>query len=88
MKGKRYSHEKIIGIPKAHEAGAKVADLGREHGISEQSFYRWNAKCGGMEVGDAKRIKEFETENARLKHILAEAELNKAVLKDVLSNKW
>ena len=88
MKGKRYSHEKIIGILKAHEAGAKVADLFREHGISEQRFYRWKAKYGRMEVSDAKRLKELENENARLKRLLAEAELDKAALKDVLSKKW
>lgn len=84
MKGKRYSEEKIIGILKAHEAGAKVADLVRQHGISEQSFYRWKAKYGGMEVSEAKRLRELEAENARLNKLLAEAELDKAMLKDVL----
>lgn len=88
MKGKRYSDEQIISILKAHEAGAKVADLVREHGISEQSFYRWKAKYGGMEVSDAKRLRELEQENARLKKLLAEAELDKAILKDVVSKKW
>ena len=85
MKRKRYTEEQIIGILKAHEAGAKVADLVRQHGISEQSFYRWKSKFGGMEVSEAKRLKELETENARLKKLLAEAELDKAMLKDVLS---
>ena len=88
MKGKRYTQEQIIGILKAHEAGAKVADLIRKHGISEQSFYRWKSKFGGMEVSDAKRLKELEQENSRLKKLLAEAELDKAMLKDVLSKKW
>lgn len=88
MKGKRYTQEQIIGILKAHEAGAKVADLIRKHGISEQSFYRWKSKYGGMEVSDAKRLKELEQENSRLKKLLAEAELDKAMLKDVLSKKW
>ena len=64
-----------------------MADLVREHGISEQSFYRWKAKYGGMELSDAKRLKDLETENARLKRLLAEAELDKAALKDVLSKK-
>ena len=59
-----------------------------KHGFSEQSFYRWRSKFGGMEVADAKRLKELETENARLKKLLAEAELDKAMLKDVLSRKW
>lgn len=88
MKRKRYTEETIIGILKAHEAGAKVSDLVRQHGISEQSFYRWKAKYGGMEVSEAKRLKELEAENARLKKLLAEAELDKAMLKDVLSKKW
>ncbi len=88
MKRKRYTEEQIIGFLKAHEAGAKLADLVREHGFSEQSFYRWRSKFGGMEVSDAKRLKELEAENARLKKLLAEAELDKAMLKDVLSRKW
>lgn len=88
MKGKRYTQEQIIGILKAHEAGAKVADLIRKHGISEQSFYRWKSKYGGMEISDARRLKELEQENSRLKKLLAEAELDKAMLKDVLSKKW
>ncbi len=88
MKRKRYTEEQIIGILKAHEAGAKVGDLVREHGFSEQSFYRWRSKFGGMEVSEAKRLKELEAENARLKKLLAEAELDKAMLKDVLSRKW
>ncbi len=88
MKRKRYTEEQIIGILKAHEAGAKVGDLVREHGFSEQSFYRWKSKYGGMEVSEAKRLRELEAENARLKKLLAEAELDKAMLKDVLSRKW
>ncbi len=88
MKRKRYTEEQIIGILKAHEAGAKVGDLVREHGFSEQSFYRWKSKYGGLEVSKAKRLRELEAENARLKKLLAEAELDKAMLKDVLSRKW
>jgi putative transposase len=88
MKRKRYTKEQIIGFLKAHEAGAKLADLVREHGFSEQSFYRWRLRFGGMEVSEAKRLKELEVENARLKKLLAEAELDKAMLKDVLSRKW
>jgi putative transposase len=88
MKGKRYSQEQIIGILKEHEAGVKVADLVRQHGISEQSFYRWKSKFGGMEVSEAKRLRELEAENARLKKLLAEAELDKAMLRDVVQKKW
>jgi len=88
MKQKRYTEEQIIGFLKEHEAGAKVQDLVRRHGFSEQSFYRWKSKYGGMEVSEAKRLRELEAENARLKKLLAEAELDKAMLKDVLGKKW
>lgn len=88
MKQKRYTDEQIIGFLKTHEAGARVGDLVREHGFSEQSFYRWKSKFGGMEVSDAKRLRELETENARLKKLLAEAELDKSMLRDVLGKKW
>jgi len=70
------------------EAGAKVAELLRKHGISEATFYNWRAKYGGMTVSEAKRLKELELENARLKRLLAEAELDKAALKDLLGRKW
>ena len=88
MKRKRYTEEQIIGILKEHEAGVKVQDLIRQHGMSEQSFYRWKSKYGGMEVSEAKRLRELESENAKLKKLLAEAELDKAMLKDVLGKKW
>jgi len=88
MKRKRYSEEKIISILKEHEAGASVPDLSRRHGIVENTIYRWKSKYGGMEVSEAKRLRELEAENARLKKLLAEAELDKAMLKDVLSRKW
>ena len=89
MKRKRYTEEQIIGILKEHEAGVKVQDLIRQHGMSEQSFYRWKSKYGGMEVSEAKRLRELESENAKLKKLLAEAELDKAMLKDVLEkNVW
>ena len=70
------------------EAGAKVAELLRKHGISEATFYNWKAKYGGMTVSEAKRLRELETENARLKKLLAEAELDKAALKDLLGRKF
>ncbi len=88
MKTKRYTEEQIIGILKEHEAGAAVANLVRRYGVSEQSFYRWKSKYGGMEVSEAKRLRELESENARLKRLLAEAELDKAMLRDVLGKKW
>lgn len=88
MKGKRYSEEKIIAILKEHESGIPVADLCRRHGVSEQSIYRWKTKFGGMEVSDAKRLRELEDENRRLKRMVADLSLDKQMLEDVLAKKW
>lgn len=85
---KRFSEEQIIKVLKEHEAGAGTGDLCRRHGIAQGTFYKWKAKYGGMEVSDARRLKELEDENRRLKKLLAEAELDKAMLKDVVSKKW
>jgi len=87
MKGRRFSEEQIIGVLKEAEAGAKTKDLCRKHGISEATFYNWKAKYGGMTVSEARRLRELEAENARLKKLLAEAELDKAALKDLLNRK-
>ncbi len=88
MKRKRFTEEQIIGILKEADAGAKNQDLCRRHGISEQTFYNWRKKFGGMQVSDAKRLRELEVENRRLKQLLAEAHLDNAALKDVLSKNW
>ena len=88
MKPKRFTEEQIIGILKQAQAGMKIIDLCRMHGISDATFYNWRSKYGGMEVSDAKRLKELETENKRLKQLLAEALLDNKVLKDVVSKKW
>jgi len=88
MKRSRFSEEQIIGVLKEHELGAKTADLCRKHGISEASFYNWKSKFGGMEVSEARRLKALEGENARLKRLLADAMLDNAALKDLLSKKW
>lgn len=88
MKAKRYSEEQIIGVLREAEAGAKTKDLCRKYGISEPTFYNWKAKYGGMTVSDARRLKELEGENAKLKKLLAESELDKAALKDLLGRKW
>ena len=88
MKHKRHWEERIIAILKEHEAGVKTADLCRKHGISEQTFYNWKAKYGGMEVSEAKRLKGLESENARLKKLLADTMLDNAALKDLLAKKW
>ena len=73
---------------KEHAAGAPVADLVRRHGVCETTIYRWKSKYGGMEVSEARRLRELETENVRLKRLLAEAELDKAALKELVEGKW
>lgn len=88
MKRSRFSDDQIIGILKEQEAGAKTADVCRRHGISEQTFYRWKSKYGGLEVSEAKRLKSLEAENARLKKLLADAMLDNAMLKEITSKKW
>jgi putative transposase len=88
MKGKRYTEEQIIGILKEHEAGMPAQDVIRKHGIANGTFYRWKSKFGGMEVSEAKRLRELEAENARLKRLLAETMLEKTALEDVLQKKW
>ena len=73
---------------KEHEAGAKTADLARKHGVSEATLYNWKSKYGGMDVSEAKRLKSLEDENAKLKKLLAEAMLDTAALRELLSKKW
>ncbi|WP_156356984.1 IS3 family transposase [Sphingomonas sp. Leaf38] len=87
MKRKQFSEEQIIGILKEAEAGVVVTDLCRRHGMSSATYYAWKAKFGGLEVSDAKRLRAFEEENARLKRLLADTMLDNAGLKDLLSKK-
>ena len=88
MKRKRFSEEQIIGVLKEHDSGVKTADMCRKHGISEATFYNWKSKYGGLEVSEAKRLRVLESENAKLKKLLAEAHLDNAALKDLLAKKW
>jgi putative transposase len=88
MKAKRFTEEQIIAVLREAEAGAKAKDLCRKHGVSEPTFYNWKAKFAGMTASDVRRLKDLETENGRLKRLLAEAELDKAALKDLLGRKW
>ena len=88
MKRSRYTEEQIIGILKEQEAGAKMPELCRRHGISSATLYNWKSKYGGLEVSEAKRLRALEDENGKLKRLLADAMLDNAGLKDLLSKKW
>ena len=85
---KRFSEEQIIVFLKEADAGMPVVELCRKHGFSDASYYKWKAKFGGMEVSDAKRLRALEEENSKLKRLLADALLDNAALKDVVSRKW
>ena len=85
---KRFSEEQIIGFLKEAERGVAVKELCRKHGFSDASFYLWRSRFGGMDVSEAKRLKALESENARLKKLLADAMLDNAALKDLLAKKW
>ena len=84
MKRTRFTEEQIIGMLKEAEAGAKTADLARRHGVSEATIYNWKAKYGGLEVSEARRLRELESENAKLKRLLADTMLDNVALKDLL----
>ncbi len=84
MKKGRFTEEQIISILKLHENGAKVADIVRQYGIAEQTFYRWKSKYGGMEVSEAKRLKQLEDENRRLKQLVGELSLDNQALKYII----
>jgi len=88
LKGIRHSEEQIISILKQGEAGLSMAELCRQHGIAGQTFYRWKAKYGGMESGEAKRLKQLEDENRKLKHVVAELTMDNRALNDVVSKNW
>ena len=88
MKKIKWSVEKIISILKENEAGVGASELCRKYGMSDATFYNWRKKYGGMSVSDARRLKELESENARLKRIVANKELEIDALKDVLSRNW
>jgi putative transposase len=85
---KRFTEEQIIAVLKEQESGVATSEVCRKHGISPASFYKWKAKFGGMNVSEAQRLRALETENAKLKRLLADAELDKLMLKEVLSKKW
>jgi putative transposase len=89
MKKTRYSEEQIIGVLKQMEAGRKVSELARELGVSEGTLYVWKSKFGGLEVNEARRLRELEDENRRLKSMVADLSLDKEALKAVIrKNGW
>lgn len=88
MKKKRYTEAQIIGFLKEAEAGVPVKELCRKHGFSDASFYTWRTKYGGMDISEARRLKELEQENVRLKKLLAETMLDKEALEAALRKKY
>jgi len=84
MRKSRFTEEQIIAILSEQERGLATSEVCRKHGISPASFYKWKAKFGGMDVSDARKLKTLETENARLKRLLADSMLDNVVLKDLL----
>jgi putative transposase len=85
---KRFTEAQIVGFLREADAGVAVKDLCRKHGFSEASYYLWRSKYGGMSVSDAKRLKELEAENTRLKKLLAESLLENEVTREALRRKW
>lgn len=88
MKQSRFTEEQIIRLLKRAEGGEKIADLCRAAGISDTTFQRWKAKYGGLDVNEARRLKQLEDENRRLKQLVAELTLDNVALKDVVAKKW
>lgn len=88
MRKSRYSEEQIIGMLREHDAGVSTKEICRKYGISDATFYKYKAKFGGMTVSDAQRLKGLETENSRLKRLLADAMLDNAALKDLASKNF
>ena len=88
MKKSQFSEEQILGVLRQVEGGRTVADVCREHGISDATYHRWKGKYGGLEVSQLRRLKQLEDENRKLKQLVGELTLDNAALKDVVAKKW
>ena len=88
MKRSKFTDEQIVAIVKEGEAGRKVADVCRANGITSQTYYRWKAKYGGLELSDVQRLRQLEDENRRLKQIVAEQTLDLQAMRAVVAKKW
>ena len=88
MRQSQFTEEQIIGVLKQAEAGIKTAEICRQHGISSATYYKWKAKYGGLEVSEARRLRQLEDENRRLKQIVADLTLDNQALKTVLAKKF
>lgn len=87
MRTSRFSETQIVAILKEADAGMKVKDLCRKHGISDATYYKWKSKFGGMEASDLKRVRELEAENAKLKRMYADLALENTAMKNVIAKK-
>ncbi len=88
MKTSKFTETQIVAILNEQEAGVKVAEICRTHGISQATFYKWRSKYGGMDASMLKRVKELEAENARLKKMYAESQMDQQILKEALAKNW
>lgn len=88
MKKSRFTESQILKVLQSQQEGSKVVEICREYGISKQTFYNWKSKYGGITLSELQRVKELESENARLKRIVADQQISSDILKEINSKKW